>query len=156
VRLLDETAILACAAYVDLNTIRAAMAETIEESEFTSPKKRAAGISSECSVGIIQCSENANRDSAEDEIRSSLLPDQSLSAAASSSIVNISSAERRVYGTRRDSRPEDRSGYGCRMVKDFSKLSSVVAGQPQRIHSHSSKPPRSAHRFRIRRAARGS
>ena len=36
VRLLDETAILACAAYVDLNPVRAAMAETIEGSDFTS------------------------------------------------------------------------------------------------------------------------
>lgn len=30
-RLIDETAILACAAYVDLNPIRAAIAETTEE-----------------------------------------------------------------------------------------------------------------------------
>jgi hypothetical protein len=54
VRLLDETAILACATYVDLDPIRAAMAETIEESEFTSALKRAAGIRRECSVGSVQ------------------------------------------------------------------------------------------------------
>ncbi len=36
VRLLDEQAFIACAAYVDLNPIRAAMAETIESSDFTS------------------------------------------------------------------------------------------------------------------------
>jgi REP element-mobilizing transposase RayT len=40
VRLLDETAILACAAYVDLNPIRAAMAETVETSDYTSAQKR--------------------------------------------------------------------------------------------------------------------
>ena len=40
VRLLDEQAILACAAYVDLNPIRAAMAETLEESDFTSLQRR--------------------------------------------------------------------------------------------------------------------
>ena len=44
VRLLDETAILACAAYVDLNPIRAAMAQTIETSDFTSAQKRAQGL----------------------------------------------------------------------------------------------------------------
>ena len=41
VRLLDETAILACAAYVDLNPIRAAIAETIEDSDYTSAQKLA-------------------------------------------------------------------------------------------------------------------
>ncbi len=40
VRLIDEEAILACAAYVDLNAIRARMAQTIEDSQFTSARLR--------------------------------------------------------------------------------------------------------------------
>ncbi|OYW11720.1 MAG: hypothetical protein B7Z55_18965 [Planctomycetales bacterium 12-60-4] len=40
VRLIDEEAILACAAYVDLNPIRAGMAQTIEDSQFTSARLR--------------------------------------------------------------------------------------------------------------------
>lgn len=39
-RLLDEASVLACAAYVDLNPIRAAMAETIEQSDHTSVQRR--------------------------------------------------------------------------------------------------------------------
>jgi hypothetical protein len=40
VRLCDEAAVLACAAYVDLNLIRAALAETLESSDFTSIQRR--------------------------------------------------------------------------------------------------------------------
>jgi len=40
IRLLDEESLLACAAYVDLNPIRAAIAETLETSDFTSVQRR--------------------------------------------------------------------------------------------------------------------
>ena len=41
VRLLDETAILSCAAYIDLNPIRASIARTIATSDYTTAQKRA-------------------------------------------------------------------------------------------------------------------
>jgi hypothetical protein len=44
VRLLDETAVLACAAYVDLNPIRAAICKTLEGSDYTSVQKRMVSI----------------------------------------------------------------------------------------------------------------
>lgn len=44
VRLLDEAALLACAAYVDLNPIRAAIAETLEASDYTSVQARLRGL----------------------------------------------------------------------------------------------------------------
>jgi hypothetical protein len=40
VRLLDEAALLACAAYVDLNPVRVAGAQTLEQSDYTSVKRR--------------------------------------------------------------------------------------------------------------------
>lgn len=40
VRICDEAALLACAAYVDLNPIRAALAETLEGSDYTSVQRR--------------------------------------------------------------------------------------------------------------------
>ncbi len=44
VRLLDETAVLACAAYVDLNPIRSSQAKTLEASNYTSVQRRIQAI----------------------------------------------------------------------------------------------------------------
>lgn len=50
VRLLDEESLLACAAYVDLNPIRAALAQTLEESDFTSVQRRIQALRNEGSA----------------------------------------------------------------------------------------------------------
>lgn len=53
-KLFDEASLLACAAYVDLNPIRAAIAETIEASDYTSIQRRVreAGL---CAPGGSSC-----------------------------------------------------------------------------------------------------
>jgi REP element-mobilizing transposase RayT len=51
--LLDETAVLRCMAYVDLNPIRANIADTLEESDFTSIQVRLAHLNT-CSKDTIE------------------------------------------------------------------------------------------------------
>ena len=51
VRLCDEEAILACSAYVDLNLIRAKLAETIEDSDFTSAQRRIESLGKQTTCG---------------------------------------------------------------------------------------------------------
>jgi REP element-mobilizing transposase RayT len=51
VRICDEASLLACAAYVDLNPIRAALAETLETSDFTSIQRRIEGLTQDATSG---------------------------------------------------------------------------------------------------------
>lgn len=48
IRLLDEASLVACAAYVDLNPIRAAIAQTIEASDHTSVRCRITSLRERC------------------------------------------------------------------------------------------------------------
>ena len=53
VRILDEETLLACAAYVDLNPIRAALAETLEQSDYTSVQRRIAALRSAADASYV-------------------------------------------------------------------------------------------------------
>jgi len=59
IRILDEPTLLACSAYVDLNPIRTAMAETIEQSDFTSAQRRIESIQI---VSLCVARHDANQD----------------------------------------------------------------------------------------------
>jgi hypothetical protein len=78
VKLIDDEAILACSAYVDLNEVRARLAETIEDSNFSSVQRR---IQSLIGEGESSSDENASDsgDQAAPTTRRTTLPDSFLS-----------------------------------------------------------------------------
>jgi REP element-mobilizing transposase RayT len=68
-RLTDEASLLACAAYVDLNPIRAAMCERLEDSDFTSAQRRIEAEQEEVDAGAAGQSTAAERSEPIEKLR---------------------------------------------------------------------------------------
>jgi hypothetical protein len=181
VRLLDEEAILACAAYVDLNPIRAAIAETLETSDFTSVQRRMDAAGGSLDSGDESSVSQPERAVPSSEFLSPLEIDELLDAtgaclsatgqrASAKGFLAMPTASylellewtsRRLVAGKRGSTPDStpaiferlriRPEVWCELVSEFGRMFSVVAGQPHRIDEHRSRQGR---RFRMRRQAR--
>ncbi|MEO8268880.1 MAG: hypothetical protein ABI557_04110, partial [Aureliella sp.] len=149
IRILDESGLLACAAYVDLNPIRAALAQTLEDSEFTSAQRR------------IESLEAPDRHSDRflapltiDELRDELgaLPSTSGYRCSDNGFLNMSIEDylalldwtaRQAVNGKRAATPANtpailqrlglEADVWCELVKDFGTLFSLVAGRPAAI-----------------------
>ncbi|MEZ6149620.1 MAG: hypothetical protein R3C09_05805 [Pirellulaceae bacterium] len=146
VKIIDESGLLACAAYVDLNPIRAALAETLEDSDYTSVQRR------------IQSLKSPDKKSARflapiavDELRDKLGPRPSSSGyrCSDNGFLNMSSEDyitlldwtaRQAVNGKRGATPADtppileslglEADVWCELVRDFDTLFSLVAGRP--------------------------
>ena len=184
VRLLDETAVLACAAYVDLNPIRAAMAESIEASDYTSGQKRChdlqaarARAKAAQTEGSAAHSRRARHLAPVDLKERSALTGpqvhQGRSRCSNKGFLPMTTAEylQLLDWTARQNRPGkagstpehippllERLGVNAdiwhRLVSDFGRLFSLMAGQPRRIVEHQPRRRGSGHRYRVRQEAR--
>jgi hypothetical protein len=184
VRLLDETAILACAAHVDLNPIRAALAETIEDSDFTSAQKRAMELKNRVAGNGVRVSGKADTagrsvsaghlapvDLKERSGKTGPCANKRKQRCSNKGFLPMSTADylqlldwtaRQQQAGKRGSTPKqfaplfERLGITadvwCRLVKDFGRLFSLVAGQPQRIDEHRSQS--NSHRYHARKDTR--
>ena len=176
-RLLDETSILACAAYVDLNPIRAALAETLEGSQFTSIQKRLLDLKPSSEEAI----EPSEKSSASSFLAPLTLDESSdcvgpcphscghrcsdkgflrMSTAAYAEMLDWTA--RQIRTDKRGATPAglapifERLGIHedtwIELVRDFGRLFSVVAGHPHQIDTHET--PSGERRFHARSAAR--
>jgi hypothetical protein len=181
VRLLDEEAILAGAAYVDLNPIRAALAETLELSEHTSVQRRIAALR----TSLAHVSDESPAEQAEalpdaflapleiDELKDELGARPSATGKRSSDkgflamslaayLELLDWTARQLVPGKRGATPGDsppilerlqiEPDVWCSLVNDFGRLFSLVAGRPEHIDSHRSGQRGS--RFHVPKAAR--
>jgi hypothetical protein len=152
VKLCDEAALLSCAAYVDLNPIRAALAQSIQSSPFTSIQKRILSISEEKSSAMRQ--DRFLAPIRIDELRDSIGAVASATPyrASDKGFLGMSSIEyiqlldwtaRKVVPGKPGATPGDAPSVLARLgvdtqdwemlVRDFGKLFYLVAGMPKTL-----------------------
>lgn len=168
VKILDEQGLLACAAYVDLNPIRAALAELLEKSDYTSIQRRLAAVQQEAADNRQQRSDSFLAPLTIDEFCDALGPcpnqrgerasDKGFLAMSLESYIELLDwTARQIVPGKRGSTPEeapailerlqlDASAW-CELVRDFGSLFSLVAGRPQVIDATRSRGRQS--RFRV-------
>ncbi|OYP34357.1 transposase [Rhodopirellula sp. MGV] len=162
-RIDDEESLLACAAYVELNPIRAAMAETLEESDYTSVQNRIRSdlefLESHDSCDDAVSSQASRRDGFLAKLEIDELSDPIGSQASSSGrrcsdkgFLPISRLEfyelldwsaRQLKPGKRGKTPDDappilvRLGFSCeewiRLISEFDQIFSHVAARLDRI-----------------------
>lgn len=170
VRILDEESLLACAAYVDLNPIRAAMAQTLEQSDHTSVQRRIQARQGQSdaasSLAPIALDERAaamcNPTNPMPSTSSRRCSDLGfLPMSLDDYLELLDWTARQTVAGKRGQTPAaapailERLSYHptvwCELVGKFGRLFFHVAGRPQTIDGRRS---RSDHRFNMRRAAR--
>ena len=149
VKIIDESGLLACAAYVDLNPIRAALAQTLEESDYTSAQRRIESLQSPD-----KCTDRFLAPLTIDELRDELGARPSLSGyrCSDNGFLNMSIEDylalldwtaRQPVAGKRGVTPSDtpailkrlglEADVWCELSRDFDKLFSLVAGRPAAI-----------------------
>lgn len=171
VRLCDEAAVLACAAYVDLNLIRAAIAETLEDSGFTSIKRRIeslaghdmepAGMDPDRFLAPVEIDERQDPVGAVLSGSPYRASDKGFLAMSALEYIRLLDwTARQVVPGKRGATPEDapevldRLGVTASqwtgLVRDFGRLFSLVAGLPATLACQRTR--RTQRPFRARRA----
>jgi len=175
-RLVDEASLLACAAYVDLNPIRAAMAPTLEASNHTSVQRRIEAItqpSAEPAKEQLPSSDSFLSPLTIDEQVDPVGPcaSESRKRCSDKGFLAMSIEDylelfdwsaRQVAAGKRGSTPANvppvlkRLGLDgaswCELVSDFGKLFCSVAGRPEEVDTLRSH--RTHRRYHLRRRAR--
>jgi hypothetical protein len=164
VKILDEQALLACAANVDLNPIRATMADTLEESDFTSVQRRLHSLQGQNRVdqflSPILMDELSSSLSCRDGQRCS---DRGFLSMTSGEYLELLDwTARQTVAGKSGATPAStppvlkRLSFDattwCRLVSDFGRLFYHVAGNPQSVDDQRTRI--SQRRFHMRRGAR--
>ncbi|MEM7478319.1 MAG: hypothetical protein AAF483_25330 [Planctomycetota bacterium] len=174
VKLLDEAALLACSAYVDLNPIRAQMAKTLEKSEYTSALSRLQAMIGEAGKSSESRTEFPSQDSflapiTNDELRDAIGANLAKHAgrASDKGYLNMSRAEylclldetaRRVVAGKAGATPKELPGLLKRvglheetwfcLIENFGQLFYNVAGEPHSIAAERTRLKK--RRYRVR------